>query len=136
MKVLIIEDDPVTRLILCRLLRSRGYEVTPCTSAEEAIEACQATFYPLLFLDLFLPGMDGFSFCRWVRSQPDGDQHLILVGTTSDRKEDLQKILDAGADDYISKPYQADVLEVRLVIARQRVKNIQTRTTLEANLRE
>ena len=69
------------------------------------------------------------SFCRSIRSQPDGDQHLILVGTTSDRKEDLQKILDAGADDYIAKPYQADVLEVRLVIARQRVKNIETRTT-------
>ena len=77
-----------------------------------------------------------FSFCRWIRSQPDGDQHLILVGTTSDRKEDLQKILDAGADDYIGKPYQADVLEVRLVIARQRVKNIETRTTLEANLQQ
>jgi diguanylate cyclase (GGDEF)-like protein len=80
--------------------------------------------------------MDGFSFCRWIRSQPDGDQHLILVGTASDRKEDLQKILDAGADDYITKPYQADVLEVRLVIARQRVRNIETRTTLEANLRQ
>ena len=48
----------------------------------------------------------------------------------------MQKILDAGADDYIAKPYQADVLEVRLVIAQQRVKNIETRTTLEANLQQ
>jgi EAL domain-containing protein (putative c-di-GMP-specific phosphodiesterase class I) len=80
--------------------------------------------------------MDGFSLCQWIRSQPDGDQHLILVGTTSDRKEDLQKILDAGADDYITKPYQADALEVRLVIAQQRVRNIETRARLEASLRQ
>src|SRR5258708_10624375 len=135
MKVLIVEDDPGTRLSLRRMLRGRGYDVVACATAEEAIKAYHAAYYPLLFLDLSLPGMDGFSLCQWIRSQPDGDQHLILVGTASDRKEDLQKILDAGADDYISKPYQADVLEVRLVIARQRVRNIQTRTTLEANLR-
>jgi len=136
MKVLIVEDDPGTRLILSRMLSGQGYDVVACATAEEAIKAYHAAYYPLLFLDLFLPGMDGFSLCRWIRSQPDGDQHLILVGTTSDRKEDLQKILDAGADDYIAKPYQADVLEVRLVIAQQRVKNIETRTTLEANLQQ
>jgi len=79
--------------------------------------------------------MDGFSFCRWVRQQPEGKFHLILVGTASDRKEDLQKILDAGADDYIVKPYQADKLEVRLVIAEQRMRDIETRRSLEANLR-
>src|SRR5258708_27571480 len=80
--------------------------------------------------------MDGFLFCRWIQSRADGDHNLILVGTTSDRKENLQKILDGGADDYIAKPYQADVLEVRLVIAQQRVRNIETRTTLEANLHQ
>jgi diguanylate cyclase (GGDEF)-like protein len=136
MKVLIVEDDPGTRLILSRMLAGRGYDVVACATAEEAIKAYNTAFYPLLFLDLFLPGMDGFSLCQWIRSQPDGDQHLILVGTASDRKEDLQKILDAGADDYITKPYQADVLEVRLVIAQQRVRTIETRARLEASLRQ
>jgi diguanylate cyclase (GGDEF)-like protein len=136
MKVLIVEDDPGTRLILSRMLGGRGYDVVACATAEEAIKAYNTAFYPLLFLDLFLPGMDGFSLCQWIRSQPDGDQHLILVGTASDRKEDLQKILDAGADDYITKPYQADVLEVRLVIAQQRVRTIETRARLEASLRQ
>src|SRR5262249_56848880 len=67
--------------------------------------------------------------------QPEGKFNVILVGTASDRKEDLQKILDAGADDYIVKPYQADKLEVRLVIAEQRMRDIETRRSLEANLR-
>jgi diguanylate cyclase (GGDEF)-like protein len=136
MNVLIVEDDPVTGLILGRILTDRGYDVTACATAEEATKAYKADFYPLVFLDLFLPGMDGFSFCHWIRSQADGDRHLILVGTASDRKEDLQKILEAGADDYIVKPYRAEVLEVRLMIAQQRVKNIETRKMLEANLRQ
>jgi diguanylate cyclase (GGDEF)-like protein len=136
MKVLVVEDDPATRLVLSRMLTDRSYDVVACATAEEAVEAYKTAFYPLLFLDLFLPGMDGFSLCRWVRSQPDGDQHLILVGTASHRKEDLQKILDAGADDYIAKPYQADVLEVRLIIAQQRVKIIETRAALETSLRQ
>src|ERR1700736_5077240 len=131
MKALVVEDDTVTRLVLSGLLTRRDCEVVACASAEEAIKAYNTAFYPLLFLDLFLPGMDGFSLCQWIRSQPDGDQHLILVGTASDRKEDLQKILDAGADDYIAKPYHADTLDIRLIIAQARVKNIELRATLE-----
>jgi diguanylate cyclase (GGDEF)-like protein len=136
MKVLVVEDDKVTRLILSRILKDLDYEVTACTNAEEAIIAYQQTFYPLLFLDLFLPGMDGFSFCQWVRQQPKGHNHLILVGTASNSKEDLQKILDAGADDYITKPYHADTLGIRLIIAQTRIKNIAIRAALEANLNQ
>jgi diguanylate cyclase (GGDEF)-like protein len=137
MKVLIVEDDPVASLVLSRILMDRGYEITACTSAIDAMKVLKEAFYPLIFLDLLLPGgLDGFSLCRWIRDQPDGDRHLILIGTGSDRSDDLQRILEAGADDYIIKPYQVGVLEVRLAIAQKRVKNIETRKTLEANLRE
>lgn len=73
MKVLIIEDDPVTSLILRHLLTERGYDVTACGTAEEAMKICREAVFPLLFMDLYLPGMDGFSFCRWLRNQPAGD---------------------------------------------------------------
>jgi diguanylate cyclase (GGDEF)-like protein len=134
LKVLVIEDDPVTRKMLSVLLTKRGYTVTACPSAETAIEAYHLAFYPLLFLDLFLPGLDGFSFCQWIRSQPNGNKHLILVGTSSESKADLQKILAAGADDYLTKPYRSDTLDIRLIIAEQTLKNIEARTILEANL--
>ena len=136
MKVLIVEDDPVTSLVLSRLLKKRGYDVTLCANAEEAMKAYQENFFPLLFLDLFLPGMDGFSFCRWVRRRPGGDESVILVGTASDRTGDLQRILEAGADDYIVKPYQTEVLDVRLIIAQQQIKNKELRKTLEQNLHQ
>ena len=134
MKILVVEDDPVTRVVLDRMLSNRGYEVTACACADEAMEPCKAVFYPLVFLDLYMPGMDGFSFCQWIRNQPEGDRHVVLIGTDSDRTEDLRKILEAGADDYIVKPYEADVLDVRLTIAHQRMKNIEVRKLLEANL--
>jgi DNA-binding response OmpR family regulator len=133
MKVLIVEDDPVTSLVLGRILTDRGYKVTACTSAIDGMKAFREAFYPLIFLDLLLPGgLDGFSFCRWIRDQPGGDRHLILIGTGRDRSDDLQRILEAGADGYIIKPYEVGVLEVRLAIAQKRVKNIETRKTLEA----
>lgn len=135
MKILIVEDEPVARLILGRILADRGYDVTSCVTSDEAMKAYKAVSYPLIFLDLFLPGMDGFAFCKWIRNQPDGDRHLILIGTASDRAEDLRKILEAGADDYIIKPYRADVLAVRLAIAQQRVKDIEARKALESDLR-
>ena len=134
MKVLIIEDDPLTSLILRHLLTERGYDVTACATAEEAMKICREAVFPLLFMDLYLPGMDGFSFCRWLRNQPAGDQPVILVGTASDRTADLQKILEAGADDYIVKPYEKGVLDVRLVIAQQLVKNREIQRSLEENL--
>ena len=136
MKVLIIEDDPVTSLILRHLLTERAYDVTACATAEEAMKICREAVFPLLFMDLYLPGIDGFSFCRWLRNQPAGDQPVILVGTASDRTADLQKILEAGADDYIVKPYEKGVLDVRLVIAQQLVKNREIKRSLEENLQQ
>ena len=136
MKVLVVEDDAVSRLLLIRALKRRSFEVTACVSAEEAMKAYEITFFPLLFLDLYLPGMDGFSFCKWVRRQPAGDDHLIVVGTSSDQAGNLQKVLEAGADDYIVKPYQAEALDVRLTIAQQQVKNKELRRTLEKKLHQ
>jgi diguanylate cyclase (GGDEF)-like protein len=134
MKALVVEDDAVSRKFLCRLLKERSFDVTACTAAEEAMSRYQESFFPLLFLDLFLPGMDGFSFCRWVRSQPGGDEPLILIGTSSDHTDILPKVLEAGADDYIVKPYRTDLLNVRLTIAQQQVKNKEVRKALERNL--
>lgn len=135
MNVLILEDDPAVSPILRIHLTERGYAVTVCGTAEEAMKVFREAAFPLLFIDLYLPGIDGFSFCRWVRNQPGGDQPVILVGTASDQTADLRKILEAGADDYIVKPYQKGVLDIRLAIARQLLKTREDRRRLEDNLR-
>src|SRR5690242_12265859 len=134
MKVLVIDGDAKARKKLSRLLSDRGFDVTACATAEEAMIAYKTTFFPLLFIELAIGDGDGFAFTRWVRQQPEGNRQLILASAARNRSEDLQRILEAGANDYIAKPYRADTLNVRLTIARQRVKNIELRKSLESNL--
>jgi diguanylate cyclase (GGDEF)-like protein len=134
--VLVVEDDAVTRQILLRILTDRGYQVSAFGTAEEAMRACEEKIYPLLFLDLVLPGADGFAFCRWLRALPGGDRSLVLVGTASEHPDDLRKILEAGADDYIRKPYRRDLLDIRLTIAEERIKQLEAKRLLEESLNQ
>jgi DNA-binding response OmpR family regulator len=122
MKVLVVEDDPSTQVLLRAALTKRGHEVEVCGSAEQAQAIFQTTVFPLIVLDLNLPGIDGLTFCRWVRSLPDGDQYFILIGTGRDQPEDLQEALKAGTNDFLVKPYRLDRLHIRLAIAECQVE--------------
>jgi diguanylate cyclase (GGDEF)-like protein len=121
-------------MLLERILRARGHQVTSCESAEQALEALQTDFFSLITLDIQLPGISGLDFARQLRSQPTGDSHYILVGTGNSRPEDLRAILDAGADDYIAKPYHPGLLDIRLSVAESAIKGISRRKALEAEL--
>ena len=136
LEVLVVEDDAVTRQILLRILTDRDYRVSAFGTAEEAMRACEEKIYPLLFLDLVLPGADGFAFCRWLRALPGGDRSLVLVGTANEHPDDLRKILEAGADDYIRKPYRRDLLDIRLTIAEERIKQLEAKRLLEESLHQ
>lgn len=124
MHVLIVEDNKITRLVFEKLIKSLGYEVTACENAENALEACQSRFFPLIILDLGLPGMDGFEFCRRIRTLPQHEYSMILVVTAYDSLEDLQTALDAGADDYIIKPVDMELLRRRLLILERQLQNL------------
>lgn len=133
--MLIVEDDRPTRMLLERIIHARGHEVVGCESAEAAIEKMKGEFFPLITLDIQLPGMSGLDFARLLRSQPDGSHYYILVGTANNRADDLREILGAGADDYIAKPYNSGLLDVRLTVAESSVKEIAQRKKLEAELK-
>lgn len=135
MDILIVEDDPSMRALLAQMLTLRGHTFTACESAEQAMDHYRQRFFPLVLLDLFLPQMSGFDFCRWLRQQPDGERPFVLVGTASKEASDLQQILEAGADDYIIKPFFADLLDVRLAIAERSLKLRAIRKQLEEELR-
>lgn len=132
--VLIVEDDAVTRALLDRIIRKRGHHTVLCESAEIALARLVERFYPIIMLDVQLPGMSGLDLSRHLRAQQDGDQYYILVGTGNDKPEDLRDILDAGASDYVAKPYHPDFLNVRLTVAEKQVKEIAARKRLEREL--
>lgn len=136
MKALLIEDDPVGRRQLEAALSSRGHDVTACADAESAWEIFQREPHALVVADWLLPGMDGLELCRNIRALPDGDRSVILVITSRDQPDDLQEVLDAGANDYLAKPVEMAFLQVRLILAERQVAEIDQRKRTEAALHD
>lgn len=129
-----MEDTETDRWFLTEMLRSRGYTVVACESGEDALDAFVSEPPELLVLDLLLPGMDGIELCRRVRAHPEGAAVVILVVTARDDGSVLQQVLDAGADDFVSKPVEPTLLAVRLAIAERLVEARRARSTAEEEL--
>lgn len=134
MRVLIVEDNPADRRLLEEIVRSRGHETEACGDAERAWTLVQEDRIPLILLDLWLTGMDGLEFVRRYRTLPESDQSVIVVITGVDRREVLEEVLEAGANDYLSKPISPAVLHVRLAVAERQVRDILRRKHLEQTL--
>ena len=120
MKVLIADDDPVSCRILERKLSKWGYEVVVCSDGASAWEALSKVDAPnLAILDWMMPEIDGPEICRRLRENGRIPYTYILMLTAKRRKEDVIAGLDAGADDYISKPFDSHELDTRLRIGRR-----------------
>jgi DNA-binding response OmpR family regulator len=120
MKLLIIEDDPLIRISLVEMLTHWGYVCDQASDGKEGLELALSFHYHLILLDLNLPHLDGLSLCRRLR-RSGGDQPLILMLTARSSKADKLLGFQEGADDYISKPFDPDVLRVRVRALLRRV---------------
>src|SRR5689334_16201832 len=136
MRALVVEDDAAIRQLLSEVLTDRGHEVSAVGDAESAWQLIQAHSFHLMLLDWMLPGMDGLELCRKVRARRDGDSSVILTITARSATEYLGQVLDAGADDYLAKPFNIAMLDVRLTVAERHVAAIQARRRAEAALRD
>lgn len=122
LKVLLVEDNSSDAWLCGEILESRGHEVVVCQDADEAWAILQLDTFPLVLLDLGLPGgMDGLELCRRIRQSEHGDRPVILVITGRTEPRTLQQVLDAGADDYVQKPVDVALLSVRLAVAERAV---------------
>ena len=134
MRILIVDDDPVTRLALERMLTARGWDVTTAADGEQAYAILQREDAPeLAIVDWMMPGMSGLELCRKLRETPRGKQTHVVMLTGKREKEDLLTGLEAGADDYLRKPCDIDELHARLRAA-QRLIDLQSQLRSEANL--
>lgn len=136
MKILLVEDHPGSRRNLQRLIAKRGHEVTAVGSAEEAEAALAAESFPFLILDWMLPGKSGVDLCRELRAQPNGDEMFILLVTAKADTEDLEQALEAGANDYLTKPLDVDLLDVRISVAERQIRELMERNHARAALQE
>jgi two-component system KDP operon response regulator KdpE len=119
-KILVVDDDPQIRRVMRTTLVVQGYEVADARSGEEAVEKFREGKYDLILLDLNMSGMDGIAACREIRSTSDV---AIIMLTVRDSEKDKVTALDAGADDYITKPFSTPELLARVRAAMRRVPN-------------
>ena len=115
MKILLAEDDALSRRRLAAILRKWGYEVIVTKDGEEAWKAMQRPDAPqLVILDWMMPGLDGLEVCQKIRQRGQEPYVYVILLTARTSQEDLLAGLGAGADDYLSKPFDLQELQVRL----------------------
>ncbi len=114
--VLVIEDDEHIRLLLTFILKRQGYRVKACADGRVARDYIEtsANLPGLILLDVMLPFFDGFELVRIIRSQPGWEEIPIVMLTAKSMESDIVRAFDAGANDYIVKPFQPNELLARL----------------------
>src|SRR6516164_2648524 len=127
MRILIVEDDRRLAHQLKKGMEELGYAVAVASEGTEGLEAARRGEFDVLVLDVMLPGLDGFTIVRRLRAA----QHVtpILLLTARDTADDIVTGLDAGADDYLTKPFSFEVLLARLR-ALSRRKNVEPSTKM------
>jgi two-component system KDP operon response regulator KdpE len=110
-KILVVDDEPQMRRVLRASLVAHGYEVVEAASGQEALEKLNGGCCHLVLLDLNLPGMDGFDTCRAIRKK---SKVPIIVVSIRDSQKDKAAAREAGAEDYITKPFGVDELLLRI----------------------
>ena len=117
-KILVVDDEPQIRRIMRTTLTAEGYAVYDARSGEEALDAVREQRFDLVLLDVNMPGMGGLEACRSIRSTSDT---AIIMLTVRSAEEDKVAALDAGADDYVTKPLGMPELLARIRAALRRL---------------
>jgi two-component system, cell cycle response regulator len=117
MKILIAEDDRDSRELLRWMLEKLGYEVVAAENGKEAWEAFRRGRFRLVISDVLMPEMDGFELCRRIRKHKQSKYTFVIIITALIGKKDYLEGMEAGADDFVTKPFDADELRARLRVA-------------------
>ena len=112
--ILIVDDDPTNREVMKALLSQKGYSLAFVSSGPDALSFLRAHQPSTILLDVVMPGMDGFEVCRRIKADDRGRYIPIILVTALDRKEDMIRGLDVGADDFIVKPVNGPELRSRV----------------------
>ncbi|MBX3478270.1 MAG: response regulator [Brevundimonas sp.] len=108
---LIVDDSRIIRKVARRIVEGLGFEVDEAADGAEALAYCTATLPQVVLLDWNMPVMDGISFLRRLRALPGGDRPKVLFCTIETRADRIAEALGAGADDYVMKPFDGQILE-------------------------
>lgn len=107
---LIVDDSRMVRRVANRIVRELDFEPSEAENGQDAIEKCQLDMPDAILLDWNMPIMDGLSFLKSLRKSPDGDKPVIVFCTAERDVHKITMALDAGADEYVMKPFDSDII--------------------------
>lgn len=113
-KILIVDDIPDTGRFLARVVKDQGYDASVASNGHQALELAMAERPDVILLDVMMPGMDGIEVCRRLKADGKLRNIPVILVTAKDLDADVVRGLDAGADDYVTKPFNREVLAARL----------------------
>ena len=132
-RILVAEDDTAMNKLICSMLAEKGYEPLPCFDGAQAISAYENQPVDMVITDVMMPKADGYELAQEVRRQ---DRHIpILFMTALDDKISQQRGFRSGADDYVTKPFDADILLLRVEALLRRANIERSRELTAGNLR-
>ena len=132
-RILVVDDDPQIRRAMKSSLTARHYQVSDARTSEEALEKMHSEPYDLVLLDVNMPGIGGIETCRMIRS---GSEVAIIMLTVNNTEKDKVEALDAGADDYVTKPFSTPELLARIRATLRRLPHVPDDTELRQLRRE
>jgi two-component system phosphate regulon response regulator PhoB len=131
-KIAVVEDDETIRKLLCMTLAGAGYSrVAVAARGDDGLEIAVRERPDVMLLDVMLPGLDGLSLCRRLRQNPETAAMAIIMLTAKSESEDVVAGLDAGADDYVTKPFSRSVLLARIQAVLRRLDRAQPWSELD-----
>ena len=114
---LVVDDSRVIRKVARRILEELGFDIAEASDGLEALAWCRAMMPDAVLLDWNLPTMSGLEFLRQLRQEPGGDAPTVVFCTVENDIERIREALDAGADEYIMKPFDGDIMACKLAQA-------------------
>ncbi len=133
-RVLVADDDPTVVLLLEHALEGMRRDCDSVADGDAAWQSWQEKRHDLVVLDIEMPGIDGLEVCRRIRAAEGERQTYVVLITGRDKASDLEVGLDAGADDYVTKPIVGQRLVARLRIAQRRMEEDRTRRRMQEEL--
>ena len=110
---LVVDDSSVIRKIARRILEEMNFHIIEAEDGEQALEICKRELPEAVLLDWNMPVMDGYEFLRSLRQLPDGDRPKVVFCTTENGMDHIARALDAGANEYIMKPFDKDIIAAK-----------------------
>ncbi|MEG3618150.1 response regulator [Magnetovibrio sp. PR-2] len=110
---LIVDDSKVIRMVARKILQELEFATEEAADGQEALDACKANMPAAVLLDWNMPVMDGITYLRELRKLPGGDAPVVVFCTTENDLDHIQEAMEAGANEYIMKPFDSDIIQAK-----------------------